>query len=191
MRCAEMAVRVTRPQSPWGTDTPYGLWGVCCFSLTVTVRPCSYAGLTLCHTACRPLPNLCKRLLVENTAITGCELTCVKHCKYVPVFVQPLLPKPELLVCHHQTFPIWWSFQLSFRRSIPGRSQESQKRIQNRRPRPAFALRCSETVPQVNSHGDFHNLQSMNAPPPKGGGFGLRLKSAISAKADVSLLKQA
>jgi hypothetical protein len=32
---------------------------------------------------------------------------------------------------------------------------------------------------------------AVNAPPPKGGGFGLRLKSAISAKADVSLLKQA
>jgi len=31
----------------------------------------------------------------------------------------------------------------------------------------------------------------VNAPPPKGGGFGLRLKSAISAKADVPLLKQA
>ena len=31
---------------------------------------------------------------------------------------------------------------------------------------------------------------AVNAPPPKGGGFGLRLKSAISAKADVPLLKQ-
>jgi DNA-binding NtrC family response regulator len=34
-------------------------------------------------------------------------------------------------------------------------------------------------------------IGKVNAPPPKGGGFGLRLKSAISAKADVSLLKQA
>ena len=34
-------------------------------------------------------------------------------------------------------------------------------------------------------------IGKVNTPPPKGGGFGLRLKSAISAKADVSLLRQA
>jgi len=57
------------------------------------IRAFSYAGFTLSNTACRPLPNLCKGLLIYHTAITRSELACVKHFKYLLVFTQLLFPE--------------------------------------------------------------------------------------------------